>query len=506
VTIRDLVWPVASKQIRVSWDPDAAFSGSIAWAPAHTVHLAHEPVATIPISIGADGVRFPDASQPRPRLAESWSSEADGALWTVKLRRGVRSSAGNELRAEDVAWGWKRAYALRGLGLWRSRRVAGIRSGEAVDVVDDHTVRFLIDGPNPTFPAYLAFSTMMAPDSTEAKRHVSDDDPWASGWLQRNPVGYGPMVLERHDADSIVLRARDDYWAGPVGLASVTQLAVERREHALRMLERGEATFVAHAYPEELARFAGRPGFTIHRVRANHASLHFGWRTPPFDDVRVRHAVAYALPWERVFSDVYRGHARPCRSLLSPATAGYSERHWPFRHDPAHARALLREAGHGDGFATELWVGPTNECIRFGEVLRAGLAAVGIVAEVRIGEPEGSVPLRFQDECGHAITEAHYDLAHDIDPPTGMRGVQGERDPAWGQRLKELRAAPSAEKGRLLDALQRDLVELCATLPIAEIETGWIARGDIDPWAIDGRCVGIATTVWGSHRWDVAPW
>ena len=109
--------PQSVGAVRDGWDTDSAHV-----AQNHTIHTAYEPLTSPRIAIDKRGVRHPVASELLPRLAESWEGSADARSWTVRLRPGVRSDAGNELTAEDVRWSWERAYALRRVGRWRSRR------------------------------------------------------------------------------------------------------------------------------------------------------------------------------------------------------------------------------------------------------------------------------------------------------------------------------------------------------------------------------------------------
>lgn len=500
---KNVVWPVARNQVRVGWDADAPYNGSIAWAPAQTIHLPYEPLSTVSIKVDSEGVRYPDPPDVQGRLAVGWEPSEDFRVWTIRLRQGVKSHAGNELTAEDVKWSWDRAFALRGLGIWRSKRVAGIPAPDAIEIVDRYSVRFSLSGPNPEFPQFLIFSTNMVIDSTEAKRHSDVTDPWSIGWLAKNVAGFGAFKLDSHTADTIELSARDEFWAGRPGIDTVTQIGVPRRDRGLRLLEKGEANLLLNVFPHELARFAGKPEYSITMVRGNHSALDLEWRQPPFDDANVRQAVAYALPYDPIFSDVYGGHARPCRSAVSPASKFYTGEFWPYRTDYAKARELLAKSGHPDGIETQLWVGPSEEATRFGEIVSASLKEAGINVEVLSGLVTRGAPMRFRDECGHALTEAMYDIAHDYDPPAGMRAGMTDQDRVWSNRLRAIRAAEAKDQPGMYRDLQRDLVDFCGIIPIAEIQTGWVVRGDLDPWALSPLSLGVNTTVWGGHRWDL---
>lgn len=497
-----LVMPQSLGAVRDGWDTDGSHV-----AQNHTLHAAYEPLTSPRIGIDASGVRHPVASELLPRLAESWTGSADARSWTVRLRAGVRSHHGGELTAEDVRWSWERAYALRRVGRWRSRRMAGVAEATDLHVVDRRTLRFDLRRPNPEFPQYLIFSTNQIFDSTEARRHATEEDPWATEWLSHHPSGFGAFALERQEGDVIELRARDEYWAGRPGIDALLQVGVETREQALRMVERGDANFLIGLYPEELARFAGRPGFTIHRVRANHSTLQFDYTKPPFDDHRLRQAICYALPYAGILERVYHGHARQSRSPVTSVSHHHAPDLWSYDTDLARARELVAASAYPDGVETELYIDPTYESLRFAELVLPALAAIGVRAETRLlrwPDPVGAIggrpPMWFMHDCGHALTEALYDLGHDYDPPMGIHGGLFQRDGELARRIQTVATSEPGEQAAGYRELQREILDLAYCAHVAEHETGWVVRGEIDPWALSEDCLVVKTTVWSTHR------
>ncbi len=496
-----LVMPHSLGAVRDGWDTDGSHV-----AQNHTIHTAYEPLTSPRIAVEG-GVRRPVASKLLPRLAESWEGSPDARSWTVRLRPGVLSHHGRELTAEDVRWSWERAYALRRVGRWRSRRMAGVGEARDVQVVDEHTLRIELRRPNPELPQYLIFSTNQIFDSTEARRHATGEDPWATEWLSRHPSGFGAFALESQEGDVLAMRARDEYWAGRPGIEALVQLGVETREQALRMVERGDANFLTGLYPEELARFEGRPEFTIHRVRANHSTLQFDFTAPPFDDARLRQAVCCALPYGRILEQVYHGYARQSRSPVTSVSKHHAPDLWSYDTDAARARELVAASGYPDGVETELYIDPTYESLRFAEIALPALAAIGVRAEARllrwpdpIGAIGGRPPMWFLDDCGHALTEARYDLGHDYDPPIGIHGGLVLRDPELARRIQAVAASEPGDQADGYRELQREILDLAYCAHVAEHETGWVVRGEIDPWALSENCLVVKTTVWSTHR------
>ena len=503
---KHVVWPVSDWGVRVGWDADQ----SPPRAQYHTIHVPYEPLTTPRIRFDEEGIRYPDAVDLQPRLAVSWEPDDGYRSWTVTLREGVLSHAGNELRAEDVQWSWQRTYALRGVGLWRSRRIGGLDNAETdVDVLDERRVRFRLVGPNPQFPAYLVFATSNIVDSTEARRHATDEDPWASGWLSDNVAGFGQFRLLRQGDDALEFQARDDHWMGRPGIDSLTHVGVPDRESGLRMLHRGDVNFAPGLYPEELSRFEGRRDFTTHRVRANHSTLEFNWLEPPFDDRNVRHAVRAALPYERILRQVYHGYARPNVSPICSTSQFHDPSLWEPATDLGRARALMRESSYPDGFETELWIRETYESLRFASIVQEALAEIGIRVQTRVDMPRrfGAIyPMWFREECGHALYEPMYDLGHDYDPARGAFGGQVIRNERWTEPRKAIRLADAAEQPRLYREIQREILDFAPCVHIAEIDTGWALRADVDPWALDPAFLSASTTVWSAHRQIMGWW
>jgi peptide/nickel transport system substrate-binding protein len=461
------------------------------------------------IAEDADGVRYPVASELQPRLALRWTPSNDYRTWTFTLRRGVISNRGNELTAESVRWSWERVYHLQKVGYWRSNYLAGLRSIDDLEVLDDYTLRFNLGRSNPEFAEYTSFATNNIFDAVAAKPHATPDDPWSVEWLSDNIAGFGAFTLEGQTAATLEFRARDDYWAGKPGLERVTMVGVACRNDAMRLLERGEANFVAGLYPEEFARFVGRPGYRLVRVRANHSTLEFNWLEPPFDDQKVRQAVCFALPYQRILEQVYHGYGRLSKSPI-PSVSKYStDAFWRYATDLGTAKRLLGESAYPEGFATQLYIQPSAESLRFGEIVREALRALGIVVEVRLQTslPAGTkVPMWFKEECGHALYEPMYDLGHDYDPPLGMWGGKNIRDRRWTERLRAIRQAEAEEQPALYRAIQREILEFAPCAHIVEVETGWVVREPVDEWALGPLFLGAQTTVWSAHRQIIGWW
>ena len=495
---RTLVFPVARPVTGEGWDND---SHRVTYNP--TQHLTWEPLAFPRIGTDADGVWSPLPGDPEPRLATRWEGSPDALRWRLSIRRGVRSAAGNELTSEDVRWGLARSLELRALGRWRLRRIGGLPGPEAIVAADRYTVDFHLARPNPQFASYLVFPSNLVVDAEEARRHASDDDPWARGWIERHAAGFGAFVLAAQAEGVVELRAHEGYWAGRPGLDAIAQVGVESREQALALFESGDVNALFGLYPEELARFSGRPGVELRRVRYNHSTLEFNFREPPFDDQRLRQAVRFALPYERILRDVYGGHGRRSYGPVSSSTLHHAAGLGRYETDGHAARRLVAASGYPQGVETELYIDPTPESLRFAEVVRPALAAVGVNAEVRLLRPPPdtvAAPMWFKNECSHAVNEPAYELGHDYDPPAGLRDPLWFRDRRWTERLKEVRGAPAEQQPRAYLDVQRELLEFAPCVHVAEVETGMAFDTRLSPWGRGAECLGTRAAIWSGTR------
>src|SRR5262249_20348181 len=133
-----------------------------------------------------------DASKVVPQLATSWQPSKDGKSYIVKLRQGVKSGAGNELTAEDVAWSWSKSISQARTGAF----IAGVCNVEKVEAMDTYTAKFVLKAPSAILERALALYVPMIVDSTEAKKHATKDDPYAEKWLAKNAAGFGPYMID----------------------------------------------------------------------------------------------------------------------------------------------------------------------------------------------------------------------------------------------------------------------------------------------------------------------
>ncbi|MDG1989834.1 MAG: ABC transporter substrate-binding protein [Dehalococcoidia bacterium] len=497
-----LFWPVEKHGVDASWDPDQQHI-SKPFLPYHTVHLAYEPLVTPKISEDVYGIRYPNATDMQQRLAVNWSHNNEYTKWQINLRDNVISHAGNRLTSEDVLWSWQRTYALKGVGAWREKYLAGLTNISDIEIMDNQTIIFNLIGPNPQFISYLGFATNNIVDSTEAKKHITEDDPWATKWLDDNPIGYGQFIMMDRTSSEMNFVANQDHFLGKPGIERIMQVGVDSRIDAINKAHNGEFNFLLGLYPEELISFEQSKDFNTYKVRANHSTLEFNWREAPFDEINVRQAINYITPYEQIIKYVYAGHARKSLSPICSTSEFHRSDLMQYSTDLEKARLLMKASNYPDGFETELYIKPSQESLRFAELMRNALSQIGIKIEVKIdiGLPFGTkVPMWFREECGHAMYEPYYDLAHDYDPPLGMWGGKNIVDETFTKPLRAIRSTNASKQQEAYEKIQADILHFAPCVHVAEIDTGWAMHKDVHEWAIDTSFLGASTTVWSAHR------
>ncbi len=332
----------------------------------------------------------PGTTELMPDLAESYEISADGTVFTFKLRQGVKFHNGRELTASDVKYSIERvvnpATQSPGQGFFASikgfEEMAGGSATElsGVTTPDDHTVVFELTRPDATFLHVMALNFSFAVPKEAVDEHGAD--------FATHPVGTGAFKLREWTlGQRVVFERNPDYYReGVPYLDEITFEIGQEPTVALLRLQRGEVDILGDGIPPaQFAEVMADPANEGLIVEGG--QLHTGYVTmnvtqPPFDDVRVRQAVNMAINKDRVVR-IINNRAVPANQPLPPAMPGYDTAYEGYPFDVAKAKELLAEAGHPDGFATELYVMNTDPNPRIAQAIQQDLAQIGITAELK---------------------------------------------------------------------------------------------------------------------------
>jgi peptide/nickel transport system substrate-binding protein len=281
----------------------------------------------------------PGTTDVEPRLARSWEVSADGRRWTFHLRAHVYFHDGTLLDAAAVVFSFERIlrpdhpfYLGASSGYWRALLKDVVR----VVAVDATTVEIDTRGPYAPLLGELAIFPIVSPLAVSR---------WRDEFV-RHPVGTGPFVFEEWEhGEQVVVSRFDGYWGSPPTLDRIVfQVVVDARQRLVD-LESGSVDLATAILPDEQPFVQLHPDLVLHHTPGEDVSyLAFNTTRAPFDDVRVRRALSYAIHKEPIVKLGFQGRAIPADGPLPPSMWGYHVPATRYGYDPAAARKLLAEA------------------------------------------------------------------------------------------------------------------------------------------------------------------
>lgn len=302
-----------------------------------------------------DGFFELDFSHPIPRLAESWeySTDARSIIW--HLRKGVMSQYGNELTSADVKYTWDRKFALKGIGAFFTG-VLNMEGPESVRLIDKYTIQFVSKSPTTIFVSIQTQGYQGILDSTEFKKHATADDPWSTKWMANNGAGFGPYKLEGISPGREVTFSRHEgYYRDKPQMKKIIFRQIPASSNRLALLLSGDVDVVPDLLPRELQQLKGKSNVKVVSWVGNQlTSVVMNVTKPPFDNVLVRRAMNYATPYKDILNSVYFGLARQMKSPFASIYPMATQEFWNYETDLDKAKSLLSQAGHPNGFSTEI--------------------------------------------------------------------------------------------------------------------------------------------------------
>jgi peptide/nickel transport system substrate-binding protein len=332
-----------------------------------------------------------------PGLAISWE-QVNPTTWRFTLRRGVRFHDGSPFTADDVVFSFERAQHPNSQIRQYANAVGKPRK------IDDYTVEFVQDKPNPITLEHA--TTVFVMSKAWAEKHKVerplDFKAKEETYASRNANGTGPWILvSREPGVKTVLKRNPDWWGikegrAPGNVTEVVYTQVSADATRTAALLGGQIDFVLDPPPQDLARLENNKDTKVVRGQENRV-VFFGFDQHrdellysnvkgrnPFKDVRVRQAVYHAIDIEAIRTRTMRGSALSTGGITPSILASNPEAERRLSYDPQRARQLLAEAGYPNGFEVTLDC-PNNRYINDEEIciaVAAMLTRVGIATRV----------------------------------------------------------------------------------------------------------------------------
>jgi peptide/nickel transport system substrate-binding protein/oligopeptide transport system substrate-binding protein len=332
----------------------------------------------------------PGTTKLKMSLADSYTVSPDGLTYTFKLHPGVKFSNGRLMTADDVVYSFNRTCnpKTQSPGASFFSAIDGFddfQKGKAdhlagMSAPDPSTVVIKLTRPYAPFPYVLTLNFAFVVPKEEVQKAGAD---WA-----KHPVGTGPFILKEWTlGQKLVLVRNPDYWEK--GLPYLDSYTVEVGQEpltALLRLQHGEIDALGDGIPPakfiEVMKDPKLKASVVEGPRIETTYLTMKTNQKPFDDVRVRQAVNYAINKARIIK-IVNGRAVAADQVLPPSMPGYDPAYKGYGFNPKKAKELLKEAGLAGGFQTVLFATNTDPNPRIAQAIQQDLAAVGIKADLK---------------------------------------------------------------------------------------------------------------------------
>ena len=297
------------------------------------------------------GTPYYDKTKFKPELAEDMNT-GDMSV-TFKLRKDAVFQDGAPVTAKDVKWSFDRAVTVGGFPTFQMS-AGSLTKPEQFVTVDDHTFRVDFQKKDHLTIPDLAVIVPCILNSELVKSKATEQDPWGLEFTKLNTVGSGAYKVTNWTAGSQVVLERNDNWkGGPLPkVKRIIWRMVPDAGNRRALLERGDADVSYDLPNKDFSELKADGKLSIVSTPYSNGIQYIGMNVahPPFDNVKVRYAIAYAIPYQKIMDAVMYGLAKP---MFGASGEAPTEVAWPqphkFNTDLAKAKALLAEAGYPNG-------------------------------------------------------------------------------------------------------------------------------------------------------------
>ena len=305
---------------------------------------------------GPNGQPYYDKDKFKMELADDM--KLDDMSVTFKLKKNAVFQDGTPVAAKDVKWSLDRAVTVGGFPTFQMA-AGSLTKPEQFVVVDDNTVRVDFARKDRLTIPDLAVIVPCVLNSELVKKNATEKDPWGLDYVKQNTVGSGAYKVVSWVAGTEVVFERNDKWTGGPApkVKKIIWRMVPSAGNRRALLERGDADISYDLPNKDFVELKSDGKLNIISTPYSNGIQYIGMnvKNPPFDNPKVRQAVAYAIPYQKIMDAVLFGLAKPL--FGAPANAP-TEVAWPQPHkfstNIEKAKALMAEAGYPNGFETTI--------------------------------------------------------------------------------------------------------------------------------------------------------
>lgn len=312
--------------------------------------------------------RLADDGKVEPVLSKDYSVSDDGLTYTFKLQPGVTFHSGAPLTSKDVKFSIERVAAPES----KSSRKSSLKTISAVETPDDETVIVKLSSRSISLPYNLSYVWVV---NDEAKDLQSKED------------GTGPYELEDwRRGSSLSMKRFDKYWgAKPKNGEVVFQYFTDASALNNALLTGSVDIITSVQSPDSLAQFKDNPDFTVSEGQSTtKLLLAYNDRIAPFDNVKVRKALARAIDDQKLLKAVWGDYGTLIGSFVPPTDPWYVDLTKVDAYDPESAKELLKEAGYPDGFTFTIDTPNYDPHPIAAQFIQSELAKVGVTVKINV--------------------------------------------------------------------------------------------------------------------------
>lgn len=334
-----------------------------------------------------------------PSLAEKWEVSEDGLTYTFYLRKGVQFHTTRNfkptrtLTVDDIIFSYDRQQNPENpfhdvtssqYGFWDYLKMNNIVE---MKKIDDHTLVLRLKIADSAMLSNLAVSAM----PIYSKEYA--DQILASGvdkiTFDKKPVGTGPYKIVQYLKNDLVrFKAHKEYFEGPAKIENLIMKVTPDASVRYSKLKSGECHIISNATPADVLSMRNDENIKVlQKTAPNIAYITFNQSKKPFDNVKLRQALAMAINKQEIIEKVFLGDAKAIHLSLPPVLWGYNDKLEPTKFDLEKAKALLVEAGYPNGLEFELWAMPVQRAYmpngrKVAELIQSSWAKIGVKAEI----------------------------------------------------------------------------------------------------------------------------
>lgn len=321
----------------------------------------YEPLVHFQTVTGEDGGLYYDPENLDFRSAESVEVVDGGKELRWKIRAGQTFENGRPIDAKawEKTFHWH--FDRKGVGFAQAQVNGTLKAKEDIYAEGD-TLVMKFDAPTPWQVTSFYILNQAVVDVDEIMSHATEDDPYGERWCETNSVASGPYRLERWvRGEQLVFAARPEYWAGKPPIDRIVMRIIPDASVRYQLMKQGEVDIASGLAFKDLAALRDDPNVAFDIWRTNDwREIVMHWDKAPLDDVDVRRAIACAMPYDEIMSQVFYGIGEAVKTPFGLLVDGADASIWPYSYDLDRAREYLSQSSIPNGGEIPFYVASTN--------------------------------------------------------------------------------------------------------------------------------------------------